>query len=83
MIAIIKFGHLHTSVSVFQIPVGTQQLLRQMAAYIEKKHYHISKKVGEVGFAWHPDTLFQISYVSVGPSLSCQKYCLAWSFLKT
>ena len=54
-----------------------------MAAYIEKKHYHISKKVGEVGFAWHPDTLFQISYVSVGTSLSCQKYCLAWSFLKT
>ena len=53
-----------------------------MAAYIEKKH-HISKKVGEVGFAWHPDTLFQISYVSVGTSLSCQKYCLAWSFLKT
>lgn len=82
MIAIIKFGHIHTLVSVFLIPIGTQQLLRQMPIYIEKKH-RISKKVAEVGFAWHPVTLFQISYVSVGTSLSCQKYCLAWSFLKT
>ena len=42
--------------SGFLIHVSMQQLLRQLPMYIEKNHYHVDKKVGNVRFAWHTDT---------------------------
>ena len=39
---------------------------RQLPSYLEKKHYHIGKKVPNVGFVRHPDTLFQPNDISVG-----------------
>ena len=50
-------------------------LLSQMLTYIKKKYYHISEKVADVDFVWHPDTLFEPNDISVGTSLSCRKYC--------
>ena len=50
-----------------------QQLPRQMPTYIEKNHYHVCKKVADVGFLWHPDTLFQPNDILVGTSLSLVK----------
>ena len=43
-------------------------------ACIEKKHYHVGKKVVHVGSVWHPDTLFQPNDILVGTSFSCRKY---------
>ena len=40
----------------------------------EKKHYHVGKKIVDVGFVWHPDILFQPNYISGETSLSCRKY---------
>ena len=40
-----------------------------MLTYIEKKHYHVDKKVSSIGFVWHPDTLFQSHNISVGTYL--------------
>ena len=37
--------------------------------YIEKKHYHVSKKVADIGFVWYTDTLLQPNNL-VGTSLS-------------
>ena len=51
--------------SAFLIHMGTWQLLRKMPTYIKKKHYHFGKKVADVGFVWHPDTLFQANNISV------------------
>ena len=51
-----------------------RQLLRHMKAYIEKKHYHVGKKVADLGLVWHPDTLFQPNDISVGSSFFCRKY---------
>ena len=58
------------------IHVGTWQLLRQMPTYIEKKHYHVGKRIADIGFVWNPDTLFQPNDILAGPSLCCRKY---WS----
>ena len=41
-----------------------------MPTYYEKNHHHVGKNVADVGFAWHPDTLFQPNDISVGTSLS-------------
>ena len=46
-----------------------QQLLREMPTHIEKKHYHVSKKVANVGFVRHLDTLFQPNDILVGTPL--------------
>ena len=51
--------------TAFLTHVDTQQLLRQMLAYIEEKHYHVGKKFSHVGFVWHPDALFQPNDISV------------------
>ena len=40
--------------TAFLIHVGTQQL----STYIEKKHYHVNKKVADTGSEWNPDTFF-------------------------
>ena len=32
------------------------------------------QKVADVGFVWHPDTLFQSNDISVGTYLSCRSY---------
>ena len=48
--------------TAFLIHVGTRQLL---PTYIEKKHYCHGKKVADVGFLWHLDTLFQPSDISL------------------
>ena len=61
--------HFFSAATTFLIHIGTQQLPRQMQTYIEKKHYHDSKKVADVGFEWHPDTSFQPNDISVGTSV--------------
>ena len=38
---------------------GHATIVEINAGKIEKKHYHVGKKVAHVGFVWHPDTLFQ------------------------
>ena len=38
--------------------------------YFEKKHFHVGKKVADIGYVWHPDTLFQPNDILVGTSLS-------------
>ena len=55
--------------AAYPIQIGTWQLPRQMPTYIEKKHYHVGKKVADVNFIWHQDTLFQSSDNSIGTSL--------------
>ena len=40
-----------------------------MPPYIEKKHFHVGKNVADVGFLWHSDTLFQLTYISFGTSV--------------
>ena len=57
--------------SAILIHIGTQQLPKQLPMYIEKKYYHIRKKVPELSL--HPDTLFQ-TYISFGTFVSCGKY---------
>lgn len=42
--------------TAFLIHVGTRKLPRQLPAYVDKTHYHVSKKVADVGFVWHSDT---------------------------
>ena len=37
--------------SVFLIHVST----RQLRTFIEKKHYHVGKKVADIGLLCHPD----------------------------
>ena len=56
--------------TAFLIHVGTQQL----STYIEKKHYHVDKKVADTGSEWNPDTFFQPSDILVGISHSYRKY---------
>ena len=60
--------------AAFLIHVGTQQLPRQMPTYIEKKHYHVGKKVADICFVWHLDTLFQPNDILVGTSLFTIKH---------
>ena len=60
--------------TAFLTHVYTRQLPRQMLTYIEKKYYHVGKKVAHFGFVWHPDILFQPNDISVGTSFSCRKY---------
>ena len=45
------------------------QLLKPMLVYNEKKHYHVGKKVADIGFTWHPDSLLQPNDISDGISL--------------
>ena len=52
------------------IHVCTRQFPRQIPTYIEKKDFHVGKKVAEISFVWHPDTLFQLNDISIGTSLS-------------
>ena len=54
----------------------------EMSTYIEKRHYHVGKKVAEVSFVWHLDTLFKSNDISVGTCLFCRKYRWAHSFLR-
>ena len=58
------------SSTAFLIHVGMQQLL----TYIEQKHYNVLKKVANVSFVWHPDTLFQPNDILFGTCFSCRKY---------
>ena len=51
-----------------------QQLPKEMLTYIEKKHYHVGKKVADVSFTLHPETFFQHNNISFGLFLSCRKY---------
>ena len=37
-------------IAAFLTHVGTRQLLKQMPTYTEKKHYHVGKKITDVGF---------------------------------
>ena len=53
-----------------------------MPAYIEKKHYHVGKKVAHVSFVWYRDTLFQPNDISVGTSFFRRKYCYTHSLPK-
>ena len=55
--------------AAFLIHVDMWQLLKSMLVHNEKKHYHVGKKVADIGFTWHPDTLLQPSDISVGISL--------------
>ena len=45
--------------------------------YWEKALSHQQKvaDVANMGFLWHPDTLFQSNEILVRSSLSCTKYC--------
>ena len=52
--------------TAFLTHVDKRQFPRQMPVYIEKKHYQVGKKVAHVGFAWHPNTLFQSNDILVG-----------------
>ena len=58
------FEYILNRYTAFQTHVNTRQLPRQIRAYIEKKHYHVGKKVADVSFIWHPDTLFQPNDIS-------------------
>ena len=40
-------------------------IVEAIATYIEKKHYHVSKKVTDFDFVWHSETLFQPNDISV------------------
>ena len=44
-LTISRYLCLNLLTSSFLIHIGMQQLLRQMPTYIEKKHYHVSKKL--------------------------------------
>ena len=68
------FEYIFNKYAAFLTDADTRQLLRHMKAYIEKKHYHVGKKVADLGLVWHPDTLFQPNDISVGSSFFCRKY---------
>ena len=74
------FEYIFNRYIAFLTHVDTRQLPRQLPVYIEKEHYHIGKKVANVGFVWHPDILFQSNDISVGTSFSCRKYHWAHLF---
>ena len=52
------FEYILNRYTAFLTHVDTRQLPRQMSAYVEKKHYHVGKKVADVGFVCNPETLF-------------------------
>ena len=50
-------------IAVFLIHVGTWPLLWQMPKYIEKKHYHVGKKIANVGY--FNLTMFWLEHLSL------------------